>query len=62
METILKQWSKRKLSSKGNIEVINVLVISLVVQPTVVLETPGNVHREIYGIIYAFLWDGKRPK
>ena len=34
METILKQWSRRKLSLKGKITVINALAISLIVYPT----------------------------
>ena len=62
METILKHWSRRKLSLKGKITVINALIVSLIVYPATVLETPNSVLHEINDIIYAFLWDGKRPK
>ena len=62
METILKQWSRRKLSLKGKITVINALAISLIVYPTTVLDTPANILHEINSILYTFLWDGKRPK
>ena len=63
METILKQWSRRKLSLKVKITVINALAISLLcTHPTTVLNTPANILHEINSILYTFLWDGKRPK
>ena len=62
IENILKQWSRRKLSLKGKITVINALVVSLIVYPASVLITPVNVLEEINMLLYSFLWDGKRPK
>ena len=62
MKNILKQWSRRKLSLKGKITVINALALSLVVYPASVLITPLNVLEDINKILYEFLWDGKRPK
>lgn len=62
IKNILKQWSRRKLSLKGKITVINALVVSLIVYPASVLITPINVLEEINRLLYTFLWDGKRPK
>ena len=62
MENILKQWSKRKLSLKGKITVINALALSLIVYPATILEVPSSIISEINAILYKFLWDGKRPK
>ena len=58
METILKQWSRRKLSLKGKITVINALAISLIVYPTTVLDTPANILHEINSILYTFFVGG----
>ena len=62
IKNILKQWSRRKLSLKGKITVINALALSLIVYPASVLITPINVLEEINKILYDFLWDGKKPK
>jgi hypothetical protein len=62
IETILKQWSRRKLSLKGKITVINALALSLIVYPTTVLEAPTDFLLNINKMIYTFLWDGKKPK
>ena len=58
----LKQWSRRKLSLKGKITIINALALSLIVNPASVLYTPINVLEEINKLLFDFLWDGKRPK
>ena len=62
IQNILKQWSRRKLSLKGKITIINALALSLIVYPTSVLATPLIVLEEINRLLYDFLWDGKRPK
>ena len=62
MKNILKQWSRRKMSLKGKITVINALALSFIVYPASVIITPINVLEEINKILYKFLWDGKRPK
>ena len=62
IHNILKQWSRRKLSLKGKITIINALALSLIVYPASVLYTPINVLEEINKLLFDFLWDGKRPK
>ena len=62
IENILKQWSRRKLSLKGKITIINALALSMIVYPASVLETPAYVLEEINNLIILFMWDGKRPK
>ena len=62
IENVLKHWSRRKLSLKGKITVINSLVISLIVYPATVLETPNSILEDINKLLFNFLWDGKRPK
>ena len=62
IENILKHWSRRKLSLKGKIAILNSLAISLIVYPSSVLETPTSILDEVNKLLYHFLWDGKRPK
>ena len=62
MKTILKQWSRRKLSLKGKITVINALAIALIMYPTTVLDTPANILHEINSILYTFFVGWKEAK
>ena len=62
IQNILKLWSRRKLSLKGKITIINALALSLIVYPATVLQTPVHILEEINLLLYSFLWDGKRPK
>ena len=62
IENILKQWSRRKLSLKGKITIVNALALSMIVYPASVLETPAYVLEEINNLLMLFMWDGKRPK
>ena len=62
IENILKHWSRRKLSLKGKITVINSLALSLIVYPASNLSTPNLILESLQSLFYEFLWDGKRPK
>ena len=59
IENILKHWSRRKLSLKGKITVINSLALSLIVYPASNLSTPNLILESLQHIFYEFLWDGK---
>ena len=61
-ENILNQWSRRKLSLKGKIVVINALALSTIVYPSTVLDVPIKTLEEVNRLLYNFLWEGKRPK
>jgi len=52
IQNILKQWSRRKLSLKGKITIINALALSLVVYPTSGLATQIIVLEEINRLLY----------
>ena len=62
IKNILKHWSRRKLSLKGKITIINSLVISQIIYPASNLDTPFEILEDLNKILYEFLWDGKRSK
>ena len=59
---ILKHWSRRKLSLKGKITIINTLAMSQIVYPATNLDVPVEILELLHKLFYDFLWDGKRPK
>ena len=62
IENILKHWSRRKLSLKGKITIINSLAMSQIVYPATNLDVPSDFLEKLHKIFYNFLWDGKRSK
>ena len=54
IENILKQWSRRKLSLKGKIVVINALALSTIVYPSTVLDVPIKTLEEVNRLLYNF--------
>ena len=62
IKNILKHWSRRKLSLKGKITIINSLALSQLIYPATNLEVPHTILVDLNKILYDFLWDGKRPK
>ena len=62
IENIIKHWSRRKLSLKGKITIINSLAMSQIIYPATNLDVPQNILEDLNKIFYNFLWDGKRPK
>ena len=62
IQNILKHWSRRKLSLKGKITIINSLALSQIVYPATNLDVPDKILELLHKNFYEFLWDGKRPK
>ena len=62
IKNILKHWSRRKLSLKGKITIINSLAISKIVYLATNLEVPNEILETLNKTFYEFLWDGKRPQ
>jgi len=62
MRTMLSLWTKRNLSLKGKITVINSLIISLFTYPTSILGIDTLSLNEIDKAIFEFLWSHKKAK
>ena len=62
MNNLLKIWSRRNLSLKGKIIIINALIISLFVYPLTILDANEEVLHTINTAIFEFLWNWKKPK
>ena len=62
LKNLLLLWSRRKLSLKGKVTVINNLAISPFIYLAQVEYVPAKVIEEINSIILQFLWDNKPAK
>jgi hypothetical protein len=62
MELLTRIWSRRNLSIKGKLTIINSLLIPKLVYPCTILEVPDEVIKSAEEIIKSFFWNWKRPK
>ena len=61
IESVLKQWAKRKLSLFGKIEVIKRYALSKIVFPASILETSKIIEKKLSTIFHTFIW-GKKDR
>ena len=57
MKTTLEMWSKRHLSLKGKIEIVNTLALSPLLYLCSIISVPKIVIKEAKDIILKFIWD-----
>lgn len=62
MEGICENWSKRTISLKGKVVIINTLILPVIYFQAVMLAVTARVHAEVNKMISAFLWADKKPK
>lgn len=62
MESICTDWSKRSISLKGKIVIINTLVLPVIYFQCNMLAVTARIFAEVNRIVSTFLWSGKRPK
>ena len=62
MKNLLGIWSRRNLSLKGKIVIINALIVSLFVYPATIMETSEELLEQINTALFEFLWNWKKPK
>lgn len=62
MENICADWSKRTLSLKGKVVLINSLILPVIYFQCTMLAVSARVHSEVNRMISSFLWAGKKPK
>ena len=61
VERVLQQWSKRKLTLFGKVQVIKEYALSKIVFAASILNVPEEVTSKLKSVFYYFLW-GKRDK
>lgn len=61
-KTILNNWSKRKLTFYGKIQIIKTIVIPKLTYTIHSLVVPKHVKQELNKLLFAFLWDNKNEK
>ena len=61
IEKLLFQWSKRKLSLFGKVEVIKTHIISKFVFIASVMDVPSEISAELKSLVHYFIW-GKRDR
>ena len=59
---LISIWSRRNLTLKGRIVIINTLILPKLIYPCSVLDTPDKVIKDMSGLIDKYLWNWKKPK
>jgi exonuclease III len=62
MDLLTRIWSRRNLSIKGKLTIINSILIPKLIYPSTILDAPEEVVKEADNIIKNFFWNWKRPK
>jgi hypothetical protein len=62
IELLTRIWSRRNLSIKGKLTIINSILIPKLIYPCTILEAPEEAVKEAESIIKNFFWNWKRPK
>jgi hypothetical protein len=62
IELLTRIWSRRNLSIKGKLTIINSILIPKLIYPCTILDAPDEVIKEAELIIRNFFWNWKRPK
>jgi hypothetical protein len=62
IELLTRIWSRRNLSMKGKLTIINSILIPKLIYPSTILEVPEEVIKSMSDIIKTFFWNWKRPK
>jgi exonuclease III len=62
IELLTRIWSRRNLSIKGKLTIINSILIPKLIYPSTILEVPEEVIKTMSEIIKKFFWNWKRPK
>jgi hypothetical protein len=62
IELLTRIWSRRNLSIKGKLTIINTILIPKLIYPCTILDAPDEVVKEAENIIKNFFWNWKRPK
>jgi hypothetical protein len=62
IELLTRIWSRRNLTLKGKLTIINTILIPKLIYPCTILEVPEVVIKEVEDIIKSFFWNWKRPK
>ena len=62
IELLTRIWSRRNLSMKGKLTIINSILIPKLIYPSTILEVPEEVTKSLGNIIKSFFWNWKRPK
>jgi hypothetical protein len=62
IDLLTRIWSRRNLSIKGKLTIINSILIPKLIYPSTILDAPEEVVKEAENIIRNFFWNWKRPK
>ena len=62
IELLTRIWSRRNLSMKGKLTIINSILLPKLIYPSTILEVPEEVIKSLGNIIKSFFWNWKRPK
>ena len=62
VEDILNNWQNKRLTLPGKITIIKMLAASQLIYILPSLRTCFKLFKEINGLLFKFLWDGKRNK
>jgi hypothetical protein len=59
IELLTRIWSRRNLSIKGKLTIINSILIPKLIYPCTILEVPEEIIKTVEGIIKSFFWNWK---
>lgn len=62
MTSICADWTRRNITLKGKVVVLNSLIFPIIYYQCTMLYAPPRVIKEINQISNSFLWSGKSPK
>jgi exonuclease III len=62
IELLTRIWSRRNLSMKGKLTIINSILIPKLIYPSTILDVPDEVIKSLSDIVKSFFWNWKRPK